>query len=236
MAHFILVAGAFHGGWCWERVVPLLQAAGHSAEAPDLIGMGEDPTPTAEATLDRWAEQIAALVEARPHPVILVGHSRGGTVISSVAERAPDRIVTLVYVAAMLLPSGQSLAGGSGGLPRLPEGMFVPLPDGTGRLRPEGIPERFYNTSEPEWAARACAKMGPEPVAIMATPLVLTHERFGQVPRAYIECTEDRTIPLSVQRGMQAALPCDPVFTMTCDHSPHYSDPVGLAGHLLSLA
>src|SRR5579863_1820463 len=109
MATYILVHGAWHGAWCWHRIVARLQQASHQAIAPDLLSLGRDFTPTRSVTLASWTEQIAALVQAAPEPVVLVGHSRGGIVLSEVAERVPERIRALVYVSAFLLENGSSV-------------------------------------------------------------------------------------------------------------------------------
>jgi pimeloyl-ACP methyl ester carboxylesterase len=96
MAVFVLVHGAWHGAWCWERVLPLLEQRGHRVLAPDLPGMGRDPTPLAAITLDGWARFVVDLVGRQAEPVILVGHSRGGAVTSQAADRVPDRVAILV--------------------------------------------------------------------------------------------------------------------------------------------
>ncbi|MET0371128.1 MAG: alpha/beta fold hydrolase [Sphingobium sp.] len=239
MARYILVSGAWHAGWCWERIVPLLEAAGHSALAPDLLGMGSDPTPVADMTLAHWADQIGDLVRASPDPVILVGHSRGGIVISEVAERVPDRLRTLVYLTAFLVPSGDTLFGTMERLPRDRTAEPMPLAmaaDGTSTVVDAMAEHVFYNLTEPVWAARARSLLTAEPMAVLSTPLTVTDERFGSVPRAYIECLSDNAIPIALQRLMQDALPCDPVFALDTDHSPFYSDPQGLTDCLLRLA
>ncbi|HEV2523852.1 MAG TPA: alpha/beta fold hydrolase, partial [Gammaproteobacteria bacterium] len=110
MATFILIHGAWQGGWCWERIVPRLEAEGHRVFAPDLPGMGQDPTPLAEITLDRWVQFVSDLVYQQKEKVILVGHSRGGLIISQVAEQLPEHIQSLVYLAAILVPNGGTLA------------------------------------------------------------------------------------------------------------------------------
>ena len=106
MANFILVHGSLHGGWCWHKLVPLLEAQGHRVLAPDLPGMGADPTPLSEITLRGWAEFIVRQSREAGEPVMLVGHSRGGTVISEAAELAPQSMLGLIYLAALLLPAG----------------------------------------------------------------------------------------------------------------------------------
>lgn len=237
VATYVLVSGAWHAGWCWERVVPLLEAGGHRALAPDLIGMGSDRTSLSSVSLTTWTNQIAAVAQAQDEPVILVGHSRGGIVISEAAERVPDRIATLVYLAAFLVESGGTLMGTAAKVPReQPAGALIAHEDGSMSLHREGVGPSFYNTTEPAWVERAEEMVGPEPMAVFTTPLELTDQNFGSVKRAYIECTMDNAVPLALQRQMQAALPCAPVFTLETDHSPFYSAPDQLAECLLRLS
>jgi pimeloyl-ACP methyl ester carboxylesterase len=169
--------------------------------------------------------------------VILVGHSRGGTVISEAAERAPDSIRTLVYLAAFLLPSGLTLAEAAARVPRVQRGnILAPGPDGSSIVQPQAIGPTFYNMTPPEWVARAIERLTPEPAKGMATAVNITQGAFGRVPRAYIECAQDNAVPLELQRAMQAELPCDPVFTLETDHSPFYSAPELLVATLEKLA
>ena len=107
---YILIAGAWHGAWCWQhKLIPLLEQAGARVIAPDLPSTGADPTPAGSITLEDWARFVAGIVERHPG-CALVGHSRAGAVISRVAELAPDPIRRLVYLAAYLLPPGHSVA------------------------------------------------------------------------------------------------------------------------------
>ena len=78
MSTYVLIHGAFHGGWCWDKVVPLLEAAGHKVVAPDLPSHGRDDTPIAEVTLDTYARRACEVAAAQSEPVIIVGHSMGG--------------------------------------------------------------------------------------------------------------------------------------------------------------
>jgi pimeloyl-ACP methyl ester carboxylesterase len=86
VATFVLIHGACHGGWCWERVVPILEAHGHKAHAPDLPGLGKDHTPPANVTLADNVEKISRLLDKIEEPVVLVGHALGGVTVSQVAE------------------------------------------------------------------------------------------------------------------------------------------------------
>ena len=92
MAAFVLVHGHMHGAWCWDKVVPLLEAQGHRVVTPELPGRGTDTTPHVELTLKRYTDSVASIVRAMDEPVILVGHSAGGTVLSELAELMPEKM------------------------------------------------------------------------------------------------------------------------------------------------
>jgi pimeloyl-ACP methyl ester carboxylesterase len=227
-----------HGGWCWRKLVPLLEARGHRVLAPDLPGMGEDATPLSEVTLRTWAEFIARRSRDAGESAILVGHSRGGTVISEAAELAPQAMLGLVYLAALLLPAGRKAFEEAAveDARNLVEPDQGPADGQSLRIKPEAARALFYNRASPEDAAWASARLCPEPLAPNTVPLTVTRERWGRLPRAYIECLDDRALPIELQRSMQADLPCDPVVTMDSDHSPFLCAPRALAAHLADIA
>lgn len=230
---FVLIAGAWHGAWCWGRVVRLLEAAGHRVLTPELPGTGGDTTDPARVTLETWARHVVDTVSAVNTP-LLVGHSRAGIVISRAAELAPERIGMLVYLSAYLLPAGQNMAaearGDAGSL--VPANMVPAASGGACTLNPAIVREAFYGDCDEETRAFADARLAPEPLKPLVSPVRVTDARFGSVRRAYIECTRDRTVSLAAQRRMQAALPCDPVITLESDHSPFLSHPRELAAAL----
>ena len=227
----VLIAGAWHGAWCWSRLVPLLEAQGHRVLTPELPGTGEDDTDPATVTLDGWARFVADLIPAEQEPVVLVGHSRAGVVISRAAELIPERIGRLVYLAAYLLPAGVTVAAEARrDADSLVPANMVPAASGvTCTLRPEVIREAFFGDCDDETFAFARGHLTPEPLKPLVTSPVVTAARFGVVPRVYIECTRDRTISLAAQRRMQAALPCELVHTLESDHAPFLSHPRELA-------
>lgn len=238
MSTYILVHGAYHGGWCYEKVVPLLEAEGHTVIAVDLPGHGDNPVPIEDVTLDAYVDHVCDVVAAQEEPVILLGHSLGGMTITQVAERMPDRIDWLVYLTAMLPKNGENRANLADYEDAEPMGAKrVIAEDGlTATMPVEIIPETFYAQCPPEDVARAIERLVPQATnPIMATAQT-TAENFGRIKRAYIECLRDRAIPIAMQRAMIAAQPCGKVFTMDTDHSPFYSAPEDLSGHLLALA
>jgi len=227
----VLIAGAWHGAWCWEKVAPLLEARGHRVLTPELPATGADPADPAGVTLETWARFVAGVVTAEAEPVILAGHSRGGIVISRTAELVPWNVRRLVYISGYLLQAGSTVAEAAR---RDTESLVPPnmLPAASGvtcRLREDVIREALFGDCTAADYECALSRMTAEPLKPLVTPLRISAPRFGSVPRAYIECSRDRTITLAAQREMQAALPCDPVVTLESDHSPFLSRPQDLA-------
>jgi pimeloyl-ACP methyl ester carboxylesterase len=237
MATFVMVHGAWHGGWCFDTLRPLLEGAGHQMIAPDLPGMGGTANELAAVTLGGWADYVATIVRDATAPVILVGHSRGGVVISETAERVPDQIAALVYICAMLLPSGMSRDEMRKVNDPNPDFNAIrsAVPGGTviDKAKAASI---FAQLSPPDLAAAAAVRLVAEPAAPMTTMLSLSDAHYGSVSRHYIECLHDLTIPIGDQRRMQALQPCASVISLAADHSPFLSTPRELATALVAIA
>jgi len=238
MSTYVLVHGSWHGGWCWEKIVPLLERAGHVARAPDLPGHGDDKTPIAEATSEGYVVRIVEILESLAEPAILVGHSMGGMVISQVAERQPDKVRGLAYVAGFLLRDGQSVLDAA---QTDADSLLMPslewAADGLSAVVPPAAARTvFYGNCPDADAAAATARLCAEPAAPVMTPIRVTDARFGRTHRVYVECSEDCAVSPPLQRRMYAATPCARVASLATDHSPFYSKPDELADILLSLS
>jgi pimeloyl-ACP methyl ester carboxylesterase len=236
MSAFVLVHGAWHGGWCWEQVIPLLEATGHVVLAPDLPGHGDDHTPFAQVTLDTYVRRIRDTLALLDEPAILVGHSMGGAVISEVAEADPRRTRTLVYVAAFLLGDGQSVLGIAANESVLLPGIAWAADGQSATVPPALARDAFYSRCKERDAEAATARLCAQAALPVVTPVRVTEERFGSIPRTYIECVHDRVVSPSSQRSMYAATSCSRVVSLAADHSPFYSTPRALADILLSLS
>ena len=238
MSIFILVHGAWHGGWCWRHIAPLLRARGHEVQAPDLPGHGDHKAPASAQTLDSYATRILSLLDVCSGDVVLVGHSLGGLVISAVAEARPEKLRRLVYVTAFLPRDGDSLVRICSVDPDNPlNAATIRTPDGKSvTVDPERVGEIFYADCPAEDLAFAKARLGPEPLAVMFQTVHVTPGRFGRVPRAYIHCSKDVALPKFVQAQMVAASPCQTVLTLTTGHSPFFAAPEQLAEQLDTLS
>ena len=233
MARFVLVHGAFSGAWIWQPLAERLKAAGHSGEAFDLPGSGDDRTPTAEVTLDACAARLCEMLAASAEPAIVVGHSMGGVITTQGAARCCERVAALVYVSAFLPKDGQSLLD----LTKLPEGAGDQV---QANIVIEGMPPvavmpdaasapALYGCCTDEVAAWATARHRPQPLAPFATPVSIPEGALDGILRYYVLCTRDRAIPPALQRRMIAENPCADVVELDADHTPHLSKPKDLA-------
>jgi pimeloyl-ACP methyl ester carboxylesterase len=211
--------------------------AGHTALAPDLASLGRDRTPISKITLQKWIDDICRLLDAQANPVILVGHSRAGAVISQAAEECPEKVRELVYLAAYLLPDGESVShrAQQDARSQIAPNMVISEDRRSWALRDTAVRDALYAECADEDVVLAQSLLTAEPVAPLATAIRISDERFGSVPRVYIECRRDRAVSLSEQRKMYSAMPCRQIVSMDTDHSPFFSAPDELVGHLLSL-
>lgn len=229
----VLVHGAWMGAAAWDKVVRELASHGVPVTAVELPGHGADATPPAQLTLDRY---VAAVGQALPagEPVVLVGHSLAGVVVSAVAESVPERIACLVYVSAYLPRDGESLYQ----LSQTDADSLVPqywrqenpAAYSPAWIAPEGIAAVFAadaSADDQEWLVRTHRA---EALAPMATPVHLSDARFGRVPRIYVHTTQDRTVSFALQQRMVAASgPMARVAQLDTSHVPMLTRPVELA-------
>ena len=131
VAMFVLVHGAWHGAWSWQKLTPLLRGMGHQVFTPTLTGLGQrSHLLTPEVGLDTHIQDIVAVLEYEDlKDVILVGHSYGGMVISGVAERAGSRVAQLVYLDAFMPEDGKSVEDYARLPPVSEDGWRVPQPN-----------------------------------------------------------------------------------------------------------
>jgi pimeloyl-ACP methyl ester carboxylesterase len=238
LATFVLVHSAWLGGWAWERVARPLEAHGHRVFAPDLPGHGQDRTPAAAVTMKAYVRAVTDILDGLAGPAILVGHSLGGIVISQAAEERPESVSALVYLCAFLLPSGASFITATSGVKgSMVLDNLVMAKDGASVTIAESVLHEAFAHDVP---AGEFAKAQPlavaEPTAPLKTPLVVTDQRWGRIPRYYVECLQDHAIPPSVQKAMYSAIPVQRVFSMDASHAPNFSAPEQLASHLMEVA
>ncbi len=234
---FVLVHGAWMGGWAWNGVVEHLQRAGMAVIAPDLPAHGDDCSDSATVTLQDYVDRVVAVIDDIDGDVMLVGHSFGGVVVSQVAEARPERLRGLIYVCAFLLPDGQSFESATAGTKSEALTALVWSDDGGSVTLSPGlvhsavahdVPSEAFETIRPLLVA--------EPSAPLMTPVQLTDARWGSVPRFYVEASLDRALPLTAQQAMAAAAGVVDRARLEASHTPMASLPSELAAALVDFA
>ena len=238
MSIYVLVHGAWCGIWCWEKVVFFLQQAGQNTIVLDLPGRAGDITPINEISLELHANKVCDVVNLQSEPVILVGHSMGGMVITQAAEYCSDRINTLVYLCAYLPQNGQSMLD-LAQTDKQSLAQHNTRIDNNGYLslkKDAGLKDMLFADCSDRDIERAKIMLIPEPIAPMSTPVKTTEEKYGRIPRVYIECLQDKAITPYLQKQMYTKVSCQKVFSMDTSHSPFFSAPYKLVEHLISLS
>jgi pimeloyl-ACP methyl ester carboxylesterase len=215
---YVLVHGAWGGGWAWREVDKLLSARGQKVWRPTLTGLGErSHLASADIGLDTHIRDVVnLLVYENLHDVVLVGHSYGGMVITGVADRAPERVRRLVYVDAFLPESGESA-------------MDIKDPP----ISPKSLREWNQNgLIVPPWVNSSAQPPAdvPHPMKTFTDPLLLTNPAARKIPATYILTVDpnsrkkDDFKPLAERakiRGLK-------VLEMPADHNPQRTAPKAL--------
>jgi pimeloyl-ACP methyl ester carboxylesterase len=177
---FVLVHGAWHGGWCWKKVSPLLRAAGHEVFTPTLTGLGErSHLLNPQIDLNTHIQDIVAVLEYEDlHEVILVGHSYGGMVITGVAGKASTRLAHLVYLDAFLPENGKALSDYS---PRSPEATA------NWRSPPKSM---TFNVTDAQDIAWMKSRLGDHPTRTLTQPVQFSVDSYDKIAKSYIQCTK----------------------------------------------
>jgi pimeloyl-ACP methyl ester carboxylesterase len=186
---FVLVHGAWHGGWCWRRVADRLRAAGHTVFTPTCTGLGDKAhLLSKDITLDTFTNDIAGVIEAEElNDVILVGHSFGGSPTGGVAEKMPNRIKHLVYLDSLMVEPGKSpfdslpadvVAARRKMAQETSGGLSLPAPPPSAFGVPEG--------PDADWVKR---RLTPHPIGTYESKLNIQGPVGNNLPRTYIHCT-----------------------------------------------
>jgi pimeloyl-ACP methyl ester carboxylesterase len=226
-ATVVLVPGAWHGAWCWRDVVARLEAAGVPAVAVDNPCVARAPS-----TLHDDGDNLRSVLDGLDGPVVLVGHSYGGAVITDAGAHPAVR--ELVYLTAFVLDEGESLTANElrgGEDMRLPEALQV---DGDiVTFDAARAAEFFFHDCPADVVADAISRL--RPMSLAALNGVPRAVAWREKPAAYITCTDDRALPLALQGSCAARI--DRVAAeLPTSHSPFLSRPAALAEVLVEIS
>ncbi len=236
MAYFLFLHGSWHGGWCWHKILPRIEAAGHRAIAIDLPGRGRAPALAAAVSLNRMVRAAEAALAPGDLTVVVV-HSRNGIIASSLAERAPERIARTIYLASFMLPAGKRVLDYLPDRHSLMPGNVVVNRLGLWDwLRPKAYRDALYADCSDDDVSLCRTLLTREPIRPALTRLKLSETRYERVPRAYIRLTQDQAVSLELQDRLLGETKVDRVESIRASHSAYFSQPDLLTETILKLA
>lgn len=227
MSKFLLVHGASHGAWCFEKLIKELQNKGHVAEAIDLPGHGNNKIPLEDVTLEKYSSEILTSLDS---PTIVLGHSMGGYPISLAAQTDPTYIKHLIYLTAFVPEDGKTLAELRKKVDRYPlTSVIRKTEDGLGFYIPKKYQKDiFYNDCSKQDIKLASEKLCIQGIKPQNTPIKLG-VNFKKVSKSYVSCLDDQTIPIELQKKLSESIPEENKYEIKSGHSPFFSRPADLA-------
>lgn len=234
---YVFVHGAYHGKWCWDNVVPLLEKDGNKVYAIDLPGHGNDTTPPENVTLELYVNKILQTINKIDKKVTLIGHSLGGVSISLAAERVPEKIESLIYLSAVLPIDGESAFVASSLDPNPNETVFYEISENkkTVKVIPDLAKDIFYNDCSDKNKEYGLSRLSVQAMEPFFATVNLSQERFGNIPKYYIETLKDEALSIELQRLWHQRTKCEAVFSLDSGHSPFFSMPKKLSEIILEI-
>lgn len=232
----VLVHSAFTGPWAMESVATELRKSGYNVILPELPAHGSDKTLPKDVQFSDYVTKVVSELDKQDDKVILLGHSFAGTIISEAAEQRPEKIQSLVYLAAGLLPNGASFFDtikDSGSV--LVKNLEINEEKGYVTVGNDKTHEAYSQDVPLEQFKAAEKFVVPEPLAPLLHKVELSEEKFGKLPKYYIQALRDNAIPQSLQRKMYTETKVKQVFTITSGHAPNLSQPGKVADILKTI-
>ncbi|MBX9843683.1 MAG: alpha/beta hydrolase [Xanthobacteraceae bacterium] len=230
---FVLVHGAWHGGWCWRRVADLLEKKGHKVFTPTLTGLGAcSHLLSKDINLSTHFTDVANLIEwENLGEVVLVGHSYGGYIVSGAAEKVSGKISSIVFLDAFLPENGESLAAGAS--QPVKDAIAAALGRGEHSLKP--VPAAVFRVNEADraWVDGKCT---PHPIGTLTDKITLTGARDRIAKKSYIRAAGYPSIPFDAVLAKVKSNSAWKTFEMTAGHDAMVDQPQELTDILLQVA
>jgi pimeloyl-ACP methyl ester carboxylesterase len=230
---FVLVHGAWHGGWCWRRVSDLLERKGHKVFTPTMTGLGAcSHLLSKDVNLTTHITDIVNFIEwENLGNIVLVGHSYGGYIVSGAAEKVGGKVGSIVFLDAFVPESGESLAAGAS--QPVKEAIAAALGRGEHALKPVSAAVFRVNEADRAWVDGKCT---PHPIGTMTEAIKLTGARDKIAKKAYIRAKGYPSVPFDAMLAKYQPNTAWKTFEMTAGHDAMVDQPQELTDLLLQLA
>lgn len=233
---FVLIHGAWHGGWCWEGVVKNLEEAGHQAAAPTMPGHGPDEDRSGIVFKD-YVEALVRILKDQPGPVVLVGHSSAGFMIQAGAPSVPDKIERMIFHNAFILPDGAAQFDLVP--PEVAQGMTAAAkasPDDCVPVDQDFVRGVLMAGDPPEVQEALLARLVPQPLALFTTKVKTGPFEALDVPKTVLFCRDDPSLPPGAYLGMAQNLGQHELLEIEGGHETLFVRPQKIAEALIKAA
>ena len=234
--HFVLIHGAWHGGWCWDGVITELLKAGHTAEAPTMPGNGPGQDRS-KIRFEDYVKSIVGVLEKQAGPSVLVGHSSAGFLLQATAPKAPHKISHLVFLNAFILPDGKSQFDLVP--PEASQGMTTAAkasPDNSVPVIEDFVRNMLMAGESKEKQDALLKKLVPQPLALFTTPVSTTDFSKLTIPKSVVFCKGDASLPPGAYLGMAQGLGQFNLVEVEGSHEALFTEPAVVAKGLMEAA
>lgn len=231
----VMVHGALLTSGSWMPVQSYLQNKGYNVVTLDVPGRAEDNLAASDITFDMATQKVCNVVELQNGPVVLVGHSQAGALITQALEKCGDKIKSLVYVAAVVPLNGEQVFQMLSPQDNANFDRCATLDESTSlyKINPTGpIKEMFMADASRAQSERAIHYMTDEPSHIGDGTLHYDTEKFKAIPKFYIKTLNDKIISAETQTAILSKVKMEETYSMSTGHSPFVSQPQQLGKYI----
>src|SRR5262245_38954087 len=237
MKTYMLVHGAWHGAWSYEPTKRLLEGAGAKVATFDLPGHGSDKTDIPQVTFEAYVTKVKNELKNSKTPVVLVGHSLAGFIVSQAAEDMPEKVDALVFIAAMVPHNGKTVFDLVNEDPdsELLKNLIFSEDKSWATVGEDTLKRVVYNGATAQQIAEAAPHLVRQATQPFFASVPTTERSFDRIEKAYIVCEQDKIFSPAAQARLIEGLHITRVASVPTGHVPHVENPAALADALLKV-
>jgi len=230
--HFVLIHGAWHGGWCWAGVIKELEQVGHTAEAPTMPGH-QPEDDRSKIQFSDYVDKLVEVLNQQAEPVVLVGHSSAGFVMQAAAPKVLDKVAQLIFINAFILPNGKSQFDLVP--PEASEGLTAAAqasPDNCVPVLDDFVRNVLMADDPVEKQDALISRLVPQPLALFTTPVDTRAFEQLSVPKSVVFCNKDTSLPPGAYLQMAQSLGEHKLIEVEGGHETLFTQPEVVAAVL----
>ena len=233
---FVLVHGAWHGAWSYDKSIKKLEGSGAKVVSFDLPGHGKDKTEIKDISLEAYVQKVKDEIIKLNKPVILVAHSLAGFIVSQVAEEMPDKIEKLVFIASMIPYEGKTVFDIISADPesRLLQNLIFAEDKSWATVNEETLKNVVYNRASIQQIMEAAPNLVHQATQPFFATVETSVNAFGKIDKTYIVCENDKVLSPTAQRKLIKQIGIGKSITLNTGHVPHVENPDALALAILN--